>query len=281
MIKDLSSELGQAEEHMIDRIFTSCGACLLALALITSNAAAAPQANEDAAKSTTNQATVTANRGDQRRRLDVDRNRTRYGLTASAFTLNAGESYLSQKQLFATAFSYGLTDHLTISASTVFPIWLNPSEIHVMPALKYGLELNDQWRVALGFESIKYPSRDGLLVHPYAAVTYGGQRHHVTMSWGNPFFIPGLEVEGSRYYPMTLSANISLNEPARSRAQFRLILDNIALFYYSGHLETLLYSVWALRTQWTHWSFDVGAFLSITESGLNLPIPWLDVTYNF
>ena len=72
---------------------------------------------------------------------------------------------------------------------------------------------------------------------------------------------------------MTLSANIRLSELVNSGAQYHLILDNAALFYYSGHLETQLYSIWAFRVQWDHLAFDFGAFLGLTTEGLNVPLP--------
>lgn len=252
---------------MIYRIITSCGAYLLAL-LIASSVAAAPQSSEVAIKSPPDQTMTT------------DRNRARYGVTASAFTLNAGESYISQKEILFTSFSYGVTDQLTLSVSSVLPAWVSGA-MNLMPALKYGLKLNDQWRVALGFESIVAGYGHALSIHPYAAVTYGGSSYHVTLSGGNPFLINGLEFYGSRYYPMTLSANIRLSDLASSGAQYHLILDNAVLFYYSGHLETQLYSIWALRAQWTHWAFDIGALLGLTDNGFKFPLPWLDVTYNF
>ena len=256
---------------MIYRITMSCGAYLFAL-LMASSVAAAPPSNE----------VVTKSAPDQTRAMD--RNRTRYGVTASAFTLNAGESYISQKEIMLTAFSVGVTDHLTLSVSSIIPAWVERGGSNISPALKYGFKLDHQWRVALGFETIIADFKPNLhpyVVHPYAAVTYEASNYHVTLSGGHPFLVEGLETDSSRYYPMTLSANIRLSDLANSGAQYHLILDNAALFYYSGHLETQLYSIWALRVQWDHLAFDFGAFLGLTADGLNVPLPWLDVTYNF
>ena len=207
----------------------------------------------------------------------TDRNRTRYLVAPSSFMLKEGESYLSQSQLLFSSFSYGITDHFTLSARALLPLWIADFQrgFHILPGAKYGWTLNRDWRVATGVETVVIP-QEGTLVFPYAGTTYGTQRRHVTVNLGQPFKFDTSEFEAARFFLVSINGNVWLSE------HMRLVTENWVLYFDSVNVDLRTLFSLAMRFQGQQFATDLG--LAIMGDGANLssiPLPWLDFTYNF
>ena len=82
-----------------------------------------------------------------------DPNRTRYLYGPSALTLDAGEGYISQKELFFTSVAYGVTDNITILGGTIIPV-LFAGEFFGIFGTKFSYEVaEDTFHIAGGAEA--------------------------------------------------------------------------------------------------------------------------------
>ena len=81
-----------------------------------------------------------------------DPNRTRYLYGPSAFSLEAGEGYVSQKELLFTAVAYGVTDNITVLGGTILPAAFGGQFVGIL-GTKIGYELvDDTLHLAAGGE---------------------------------------------------------------------------------------------------------------------------------
>jgi hypothetical protein len=199
-----------------------------------------------------------------------DRNRTRYLYAPSAFMLRRGERYFSQKELFFSAFGFGLTDHLTVLVGTVVPAWFAPEGVNFIAAAKAGGAVTDWLHLAAGAETFVLPAFGGG-GFAFAAATVGGPSAHLTVAAGPPFlFGSGHAAIGDAI--VVVSGNV------RVGPSVALVTEN--WLFPTGRVDGELPMVngFALRVLGARAAVDVGV---VRVAGANVPVPWIDFTWNF
>ncbi len=209
----------------------------------------------------------------------VDPNRTRYLYAPSAMMLRAGEGYVSQKELFFTSFSYGVTDFLTLQAGSAVPFWFTQGGFNLIGGLKIGGPVQeDRLHLAAGAQVLTIPNIGtagigntfGLL---FGTATYGTPDIHFSVAMGTPFLLTG----GAEPFPgqliLTASGNVRMTKSLALVTENWMLIDSTP---YS--LEPPMLNSLALRIFGEQWAVDVGA---IRVPYVSFPVPWLDFTYNF
>ncbi len=200
----------------------------------------------------------------------ADPNRTRYLYGPSAFTLKKGECYFSQKQLFFSAVACGVHDNVTLLAGAVVPAWfMGEDGLNVIVAAKAGLPVADKFRIAGGFETIFVPQA-GAFGFLFANATYGTRDAHITLAAGKPVVLRKGEFD-----PGAMIATISGNY--RISRSVALITENWLI---NPTADLTLIDALGVRLMGEQHAVDLGLIFIPTEN-LDIPIPWLDYTFNF
>ncbi|HLL55369.1 MAG TPA: hypothetical protein VK447_17555 [Myxococcaceae bacterium] len=206
-----------------------------------------------------------------------DANRTRYLYAPSAMMLRQGEGYFSQKELFFSAASVGITDNISLLAGAVVPAWFVPSGFNFIFAAKVGFSLNENFHLAGGAETIVLPFVSGFpgAGFVFAAATVGGPNLHGTIAVGRPF---AFSTTGSQSLG---EAIITLNGAYRINNTFGLVSENwIFPGLYSGTNDSLpvMFNGLAGRIMLGRFTLDLG-FIRLHTAPF--PAPWLDVAYHW
>lgn len=208
-----------------------------------------------------------------------DRKRTQYLLASSGLMLNGGEGSLSQTAFLLSSFSYGVTDHLTLQAGTVLPVW--------------GLGL------ANGYGGLKVGGSPGERLHLSAAVHAGALR-----PFTSPSTVLGATLQGTATYgtpdghvslgviapvwhtasdPRALGLAVTLSGSLRVSHGVALMTEHwVVPVGLSLRNQLPLANAAAVRLLGDHWTVDLGLMrLPLEGQPAWLPLPWLDVTYTF
>jgi hypothetical protein len=207
-----------------------------------------------------------------------DPNRTRYLYAPSGMMLRQGEGYFSQKELFFSSLSYGLTDNITVQAGAVLPAWLIPGAFNFIGGVKVGGSIGDRLHLAVGAQGLAVPGLGtgfgGAVGFVFGTATYGTPDAHLSLGLGKPFmlFNGGGGLDSSVIG--TLSGNIRVSQRAA------LVTENWLLMAPGANLNgqlPMLNSL-AVRLFGESWAVDLGG---IYVPGTPMLIPWLDFAYNF
>ena len=200
-----------------------------------------------------------------------DPNRTRYLYGPSAFSLEAGEGYVSQKELLFTAVAYGVTDNITVLGGTILPAAFGGSFVGILGA-KLGYELVDETlHLAAGGEMLAMGlSEMGGFGFFFGSATLGDVDRHLTVSVGRPFRFGAAE-EAVGPLITTLSGAYRLSR------RFAALTENWIMLP-SADSDWLRLHGLAGRVILDSWALDIGG---IWLSDFEFPLPWLDLTYNF
>ena len=207
-----------------------------------------------------------------------DPNRSRYLYSQSGFSLNKGEAYISQKEIYLSVFAYGITDSLTITVGSVLPIALL-GLYNVIPGLKYSFEMSDTFRAFVGIDSFlaTYPIfifNNNINLN--AGVTFGTQRAHLTLGVIKPY-ITGVLSELISANIFTLSGNLELSKSFRLISESWFIITDV----FDEYSNLNLYSL-ALRIQGDQFACDLGFVkLGLDTDVMTSTLPWLDLSFNF
>jgi len=204
-----------------------------------------------------------------------DPNRTRYLYSPSAFSLESGESYFSQKELVFSSLAYGVTDQLTILVGGIFPAWVLGG-FNLILGAKYSYEFSDSLRFAVGGEGFYVGGprlTDGLsLTNVFAGVTLGQEDAHLTLNVGKPIFISG-DSSSVGSLLISVSGNLYVSQAVRVISENWLMPSSDGVFHLNGA---------GLRFQGEHMACDLAFLLMGNDGDFSLfPIPWFDFTYNF
>ena len=202
---------------------------------------------------------------------DRDPNRTRYLYGPSALGLEAGEGYVSQKELFFTAVGYGLTDHITVLAGTVLPALIGGEFVGIIGTKISYPVIEDTLHVAAGGETF-VASFDGFgaIGFIFGSITYGNHERHFTLTVGKPF---QLDADAQELGPAIITASgayrITSNVAGVTENWVILPDDDVDLVHFHGL---------AARLIWDSWAVDVGG-IKIVD--VDFPLPWIDFTFNW
>jgi len=202
---------------------------------------------------------------------DRDPNRTRYLYGPSALGLEAGEGYVSQKELFFTAVGYGVTDNVTVLAGTVLPALAGGEFVGILGTkVSYSI-IEDTLHVAAGGEAFVASFDDfGAIGFIFGSVTYGNHERHFTLTVGKPF---QMDADGQELGPaiITASGAYRITPHVAGVTENWVILpdEDVDLFHFHGL---------AARLIWGSWAMDIGG---VKLQDIEFPIPWIDVTFNF
>lgn len=202
-----------------------------------------------------------------------DPNRTRYLYAPSAMMLRQGEGYVSQKELFFSSVSYGLTDNVTLQAGAILPLWLaGENGFNVIGGVKIGGSLTDRLHLAGGAQALVVPTY-GAMGFLFGTATYGTPDAHLSLAVGAPFTL----VQGSSSIASQVITTLSGN--VRMSQRLALVTENWLMpAYISSNSELPMLNSLALRIFGQQWAVDIGA---VRVPGAPFPIPWLDFAYNF
>jgi hypothetical protein len=206
-----------------------------------------------------------------------DANRTRYLYAPSAMMLRQGEGYFSQKELFFSAASVGITDNISLLAGAVVPAWFIPQGFNFIFAAKAGFSLNENFHLAGGAETIVLPFVSGFpgAGFVFAAATVGNPNLHGTLAVGRPFAFSSTGTQSLG------EAIITVNGAYRINSNFGLVTENWILpGLYSGPDNPLpvMFNGLAGRIMLGRFTLDLG-FIRIHNTPF--PAPWLDVAYHW
>ena len=205
-----------------------------------------------------------------------DPNRTRYFYAPSAMMLHQGEGYFSQRELIFSSFNYGLTDHITVQAGAVVPAWFVQGGFNFIGAIKVGGSLSDRVHLAAGAQALVIPgftSDIGVVGLVFGTLTYGTPDAHVSVAVGAPFQLTNASGKLANDYIITLSGSLRVSQ------RVGLITENWLLptWVQAGLTPPMINSA-GVRLFGEHWAVDLGA---IHVPSVDIPIPWVDFTYNF
>jgi hypothetical protein len=117
-----------------------------------------------------------------------NKNSDHYFMLPSAFQLRKKDAYIRSTYLLFNSFSYGLTDHISISAGADFLHFMksiagenNFGNLYFV-SLKGGVQLSENIRLGLGAYKMRFYKFDASL--PIASLTIGNRNNHFTASYG-------------------------------------------------------------------------------------------------
>lgn len=208
----------------------------------------------------------------------TDPNRTRYLYAPSALMLRQGEGYFSQKELLFSSINYGLTDHITLQAGSVLPLWFVEGGANFIGGVKVGGSPTERIHLAAGAQGLVIPgfgSDLGVVGFLFGTGTYGTPNAHVSLGLGKPFQLNNTGGRLPSDFIVTLSGNLRVAE------RVALVTENWVLPTLSSPdasgLPPMLNSL-AVRLFGEHWAVDLGL---IRVPSVPVPVPWLDFSYNF
>ncbi|PTL84972.1 hypothetical protein [Vitiosangium sp. GDMCC 1.1324] len=203
----------------------------------------------------------------------TDPARTRYLFGNSALMLRGGEGFFSQRELFLSMVSLGVTDHLTLTVGSALPMWvLDKRMINVAFGVKVGASFTERLHLAVGVESAVMPLAPSGLGLIYGAATYGTPDAHVTLSAGVPFELTSSGLSSvAHFYAGSLSGGLRLSKGLAG------VTENWVLLGMMGSEPVFLNSL-ALRVLGERWAVDIGAAYT---RGLYLPVPWVNFSWHW
>ncbi len=202
-----------------------------------------------------------------------DANRTRYFYAPSAFTLGHGRGYVSQKEVVFTSAAIGLSDYADIQVGTIAPtLFIEGGDARMLvAAVKVGIPVGEKLRIGAGLQTFNVAHES--LTLPFIVGTVGTEDRHASLSVGS--LGAGRETD-ERLTLYNLAGSL------RVRDNLALVSENYVVTsqYADG---VLLAPSGGVRFIGTAFSTDLGFFVPTGSmlSGEFVPIPWLDVTWNF
>ena len=202
-----------------------------------------------------------------------DANRTRYFYAPSAFTLGHGRGYVSQKEVVFTSAAIGLSDYADIQVGTIVPtLFIEGGNARMLvAAAKVGVPVGDKLRIGAGLQTFNVAQES--LTLPFLVGTVGTEDRHVSLSVG----ALGLGTDTSDR--LTL---YNLAGSLRVRDNLALVSENyVVTAPYDDNV--LVAPSGGVRFIGRTFSADLGFFVPTGSmfGGEIIPIPWLDVTWNF
>ena len=198
-----------------------------------------------------------------------DPNRTRYLYSPSAFSLESGEGYFSQKELIFSSLAYGVTDNLTILVGGVFPAWVLEA-FNLILGAKYTFEYSESLHFAVGGEGFYISGFS--LTNVFAGVTLGEEDAHLTLNVGKPITITG-DSSTVGDLLISVSGNIRASQAVRLISENWLMPSSDGLVHLNGA---------GVRFQGDSLACDLALiFVGANGDFALLPVPWIDFTFNF
>ncbi len=214
---------------------------------------------------------------------------SRYFYAPSSLPLQAGEGYISQKELMVTSAAYGLTDHIAVSVGTVLPLLLSrefvteagvPFEL----GLKVGAPVSDSLSIAAGVESIAAVGSESVgVLFAWGSGTVGNEDHNLTLGGGGVRFLGE--------FPAEWGLPIVLAGMTRRGNRWGVVSEIWSVTVPGENMSALLPSIGArfLPDQDGRWSIDTALIaLGYSEydnaAGMEwtpFPLPWIDFTWYF
>jgi hypothetical protein len=209
-----------------------------------------------------------------------DSNRTRYFYSPSAFSLGKGRGYVSQKEIAFTTVGYGLTDWFSVELGTVVPLLFTPVKAGIVGA-KIGVPVGGKLHVGGGVQMLVGAAEGswgggGFL---FGNVTYGVPDSHFTVGAGQSLVV-GDGVSDTGPVPVVFAANHRVRDNLALMTESWVFVDPQNTVFPT---TLRLVPSGGVRFLGQRFAADVGAVLIWTgESEVPLiPIPWLDLTWNF
>ena len=214
-----------------------------------------------------------------------DPNRTRYLFAPSAYTLDLGEGYFSQKQLALSEVAFAVHDDVTLLVGGVVPTWFMEDGFNMVMGMKAGLQIASNLHWAAGVYGVVVPPTALLETElfggggiAFTTLTWGSEHYHGSLSIGMPFVYQN---ESVFYDPvLVVAGNFRVARGLALVTEHWVIPSLLAQDVNSlaGLVNTA-----ALRFIGTfagdEWGVDLGL---IRVHGLDIPVlPWFDVTYNW
>lgn len=188
----------------------------------------------------------------------------KYLLTSNAYGLRKGESYYQNAWIFANQFSYGFTDHFSLTAGLI-PLFLfpdGPTPIWASPKFSFPV-VDNKVHVGAGalFAGVlgEFGGEGGTIL--FGQTTFGSRDKNVTFGLGVPL-VNGGEVE---------SAAISVAASFKTGSKGYFITEN---YFAEGSGIISLGG----RRMVNKVSIDYGLFVPIIDFGAFIGIPWLGIT---
>jgi hypothetical protein len=217
-----------------------------------------------------------------------DPNDTRLMFAETGRPLQKGAGYFSNHYVLFPGFSYGLTDHLSVSGgmSVVPGFGLHDQAYYV--SSKLGFRPSPKTALALGVLYAGGTEEDYGAALLYGVATFGTPDRSLSLGIGHgatrereELYGPDYEYLGSRSYWDSRAAPILMVGGSVRLSDHLLLLSESWLFLGDDfQLSDQPFGV-AIRFHGDRLSADVGLVLvgDVLEDGL--PIPWLSVTYRF
>ena len=215
--------------------------------------------------------------------------RTRYLYSPSAMMLEAGEGYVSQKELIITAFAYGITDNLSVDFAFLLPIVslaFGDFEIPAALGLRFGGSPTDWFHTSMGVQVVGLPTsafstfEDGyeLFLMPFGNVTLGGPDASITLN-------AALPISGDDFAPAsfitTVSAAYMFNDSVG------IVTEHVIGAGFDRDPRRVTWGpALAARFMPSDFTIDAGLVyaLDFEDGEMNasgFPLPWLDAAWNF
>jgi len=203
---------------------------------------------------------------------EADPNRTRYLYTPSGFMLQQGEGYVSQTELLLTTVAYGVTDWLTLGVGGVVPAWFASDGFNLTGLVKVGGEVTRWLHVAGTVQAFWAPGLDEATTAglAFATVTLGRPDLHLGLSAGAPF-VAGDEANDVG------EAAFSVSAVWRVSNRIALLTEN---WFFPSSEDEVIVDGFAIRFIGNRLAVDAGLIFALTTDS-NVPLPWLDFTWNF
>lgn len=209
-----------------------------------------------------------------------DPNITRYFYAPSAFSLPRGVGYVSQKELLATTAAYGLVDGVGIEAGTVLPLLFTPARAAIV-GLKLGFPVSDLVHIGGGAQALALAPDGtfGVIGLGFAMVSVGVPDRHLSLGVGQTVATFSGETRAGPTL-VVAAGNYRLSDT------LALITENWVVVDTQGDLlpgVVRWFPAGGVRFLGRRFSADLGVVpVWIGEGEVPLiPIPWLDITWNF
>lgn len=192
----------------------------------------------------------------------------------TALPIGERNGYISQREIAATIVGVGITDGIEVSGGAVLPTLLTETSRVAALGAKISVPVGQSITTALGVQTLFLPGPTAWAA-PHALVTWTPPRAAYTLGGGAAVDLASGETVGL----VMLSADWRIGPKVSLLAEI-LVLSG-ALPYGNG---TVGMPSAAGRFYLGAWSIDAGLVpfdASFGTGGTILPLPWLDLTWNF
>jgi hypothetical protein len=198
-----------------------------------------------------------------------DPNRTRYLYSPSGFMLKQGEGYVSQTELLVTSVAYGLTSWLTVGLGSSIPFLFVEDGVNLVGTIKLGFDAGEYVHLAAGAQTLWLPGVEAGTTAgvAFGTVTLGTPDLHLGVSAG-PVFVAGDEANDVGDVLVSISGTARVSERIAVVSENWFLPQSDNAYALSG----------AVRFIGQRLAVDAGL---IFVEGADVPIPWLDFTFNF